>query len=73
MTIGLTEKGEVVFTGTLPWALEVENALVRQIDPKDVARLKEMLKRMYANIRAEFGEPEDADEPVAADAGVLDL
>jgi DNA-binding MarR family transcriptional regulator len=71
VTIGLTEKGEVAFTATLPWALDVENTLVREIDPDDVAKLKQMLERMYANIHNEFGESED--ESVTDNPRVLDL
>jgi DNA-binding MarR family transcriptional regulator len=73
VTIGLTEKGEHAFTGTLPWALDVENTLVREIDPKDVAKLKQMLDRMYANIHEEFGESEDEDEPAGAKPRVSDV
>ena len=73
VTIGLTEKGELAFAATLPWALEVENTLVREIDPEDVLRLKRMLKQMYANIHEEFGESEDQDAAVAGAPRVLDL
>jgi DNA-binding MarR family transcriptional regulator len=73
VTIGLTEKGEHAFTGTLPWALDVENTLVREIDPADVIKLKHMLKRMYANIHEEFGDSEDQNEPIADNPRVLDL
>jgi DNA-binding MarR family transcriptional regulator len=71
--IALTEKGEIAFQATLPWALDVENTLVNTIDPKDVARLKAMLTTMYANIRAEFARAEDDDVSAAADARLLDL
>jgi DNA-binding MarR family transcriptional regulator len=73
VTIGLTEKGEHAFSGTLPWALDVENTLVRKIDPADVAKLKLMLKRMYANIHEEFGDSEDQDESRADNPRLLDL
>jgi DNA-binding MarR family transcriptional regulator len=72
VTIGLTEKGEVSFTGTLPWALDVENTLVREIDPENVLRLKQMLEQMYANIHEEFGESEDQYEPAAENLRALD-
>jgi DNA-binding MarR family transcriptional regulator len=72
VTIGLTERGEQAFTGTLPWALEVENTLVSQIDVEDVAKLKQMLKQMYANIHQEFGESEDDEQSIAADPRVSD-
>ena len=73
VTIGLTEKGEIAFTNTLEWALEVENKLVREIDPDDILKLKQMLDRMYANIHEEFGESGEQDEPIADNPRVLDL
>ena len=69
--IALTEKGEVAFQATLPWALDVENTLVHTIDAKDVVRLKAMLTTMYANIRAEFAGAED--DISAAGAPLLNL
>jgi DNA-binding MarR family transcriptional regulator len=71
--IALTERGETAFTDTLPWASEVENNLVRGVDPVDVAKLKIMLKTMFANVREKNLAEEGGNEPAAADARVLDL
>jgi DNA-binding MarR family transcriptional regulator len=71
--IALTEKGEAAFTETLPWASDVENRLVRGIEPEDAAKLKVMLKQMFSNIRADALEDEEGDEFAAVDAGLLDL
>jgi DNA-binding MarR family transcriptional regulator len=72
VTIALTEKGELVFEGTLPWALEVENTLVREIDPRHVLLLKEMLKQMYGNIHEELADPADGGDAPAAETRLLD-
>ena len=71
--IALTEEGEAAFTETLPWASEVQNNLVRGLDPEDVPKLKTMLKTMFSNIRSEDIDNKVSDEPAAADARVLDL
>jgi DNA-binding MarR family transcriptional regulator len=71
--IALTEKGEAVFTETLPWASEVENRLVRGIEPGDAAKMRVMLRLMFSNIRADALDDEERDEFAAADAGLLDL
>jgi DNA-binding MarR family transcriptional regulator len=67
VTITLTEKGEATFVETLPWALDVENRLVRKIAPEDLRRLKPMLRTMYTNIHATFAEAEDRDVAASAD------
>jgi len=48
--IGLTERGEEVFTGTLPWALDVENQMIQGLSSDDIDHLKRMLSVMYANV-----------------------
>jgi len=48
--IALTEKGEMIFNGTLPWACDTENRLVNGLAPEQVEQLKTMLTHMYANI-----------------------
>src|SRR5262245_15759888 len=56
VTITLTEKGEAAFVETLPWALDVENRLMRNISPEDLKRLRVMLKTMYENIHNTFAD-----------------
>jgi DNA-binding MarR family transcriptional regulator len=73
VTITLTEKGEAKFVATLPWGLDVENRLLKNIAPEDVKRIKTALKTMYANIHAEFADLEDDDVSTATDARLLDL
>jgi DNA-binding MarR family transcriptional regulator len=48
--IGLTERGEAVFTGTLPWASDVENQMIQGLSADDIEQLKRMLSVMYANV-----------------------
>jgi len=48
--IALTERGEEVFTGTLPWALDVENQMIQGLSGHDIEQLKRMLSVMYANV-----------------------
>lgn len=48
--IGLTERGEAVFTATLPWALDVENQMIQGLSADDIDQLKRMLSVMYANV-----------------------
>ena len=71
--IALTEKGEAAFTETLPWASEVQNNLMRGLNPADVARMKFMLKTMFSNIRTGALDKEVNDESAAANTGLLDL
>lgn len=73
VTITLTDKGEVTFVETLPWALDVENRLARKIAPEDVRRLKVMLKTMYANIHTEFADAGEDDVAASADSRLLDI
>ena len=72
VAIALTEKGEIRFEGTLPWALDVQNKLTHQIDPKDVALLQEMLRQMYVNVHTEFVGVENDDESVRTDTRLVD-
>ena len=49
--IALTDAGEAVFTGTLPWAADVENKLARGLSDSDVDSLKRMLAIVYSNVQ----------------------
>jgi hypothetical protein len=48
--IGLSERGEAVFTATLPWAADVENQMIQGLSADDIDQLKRMLSVMYANV-----------------------
>ena len=71
--IALTDKGEAAFTETLPWACEVQNNLLRGLSPQDVAKMKAMLKILFANIHAGALDKKVSNESATADASVLDL
>ena len=73
VTITLTEKGEAAFGETLPWALDVQNRLTRNIAPQDVKRLKAMLKTIYANMHNGEVDGEDDDVAFTAHSRLLDL
>jgi DNA-binding MarR family transcriptional regulator len=61
--IALTERGEEVFTGTLPWALDVENQMIQGLSSEDIGHLKRMLSVMYANVHdVPFTDLPSADE-----------
>lgn len=48
--IALTEKGDAAFSGTLPWAADVENRISRGLSASDLRILKKALAQMYENI-----------------------
>lgn len=73
VTITLTEKGEAAFVATLPWALDVQNRLTRNIAPEDVKRLKAMLKTIYANMHDGVVDGEDDYVASSAHSRLLDL
>jgi len=73
VTITLTEKGEAAFVETLPWALDVQNRLTRNIAPEDLKRLKAMLKTIYANMHDGVVDGEDDDVTSSAHSRLLDL
>jgi DNA-binding MarR family transcriptional regulator len=49
--ISLTDQGAKSFTGTLPWAHDVEQRLTTKLSAADVKHLKRMLAQMFSNLK----------------------